>query len=87
MDADGRPVGPDGRRRGFDDGEVHGSGREIRNEALEERRKTSIRAKVEHPFLYVKRHFGYAKVRYRGLAKNTQRLGLTNLMTAERLAA
>ena len=47
--------------------------------------------KVEHPFLYVKRHFGYAKVRYRGLAKNTQRLvlllGLTNLMTAERLAA
>ena len=38
-----------------------------------------------------KRHFGYAKVRYRGLAKNTQRLvlllGLTNLMTAERLAA
>ena len=28
----------------------------------------STRAKVEHPFLYVKRHFGYAKVRYRGLA-------------------
>ena len=25
-----------------------------------ERRKASIRAKVEHPFLYVKRHFGYA---------------------------
>ncbi len=37
-----------------------------------ERRKASVRAKVEHPFLYVKRHFGYAKVRYRGLAKNTQ---------------
>ena len=36
----------------------------------------SVRAKVEHPFLYVKRHFGYAKVRYRGLAKNTQRLAL-----------
>ena len=29
--------------------------------------------KVEHPFLYIKRHFGYAKV-YRGLSKNTQRL-------------
>ena len=46
------------------------------------------RAKVEHPFLWVKRRFGYAKVRYRGLAKNTQRLalllGLTNLITAER---
>ena len=36
-----------------------------------ERCKASVRAKVEHPFLYVKRHFGYAKVRYRGLAKNT----------------
>ena len=36
--------------------------------------KASVRAKVEHPFLYIKRHFGYAKVRYRGLSKNTQRL-------------
>ena len=44
--------------------------------AVEERRKASIRAKVEHPFLWVKRRFGYAKVRYRGLAKNTQRLAL-----------
>ena len=56
--------------------------------AEEERLKASIRAKVEHPFLWVKRRFGYAKVRYRGLAKNTQRLalllGLTNLLTAER---
>ena len=47
-----------------------------------------VSSKVEHPFLYVKRHFGYAKVRYRGLAKNTQRLtlllGLTNLITADR---
>ena len=38
--------------------------------------RLSVRAKVEHPFLYVKRHFGYAKVRYRGLGKNTQRLAL-----------
>ena len=53
-------------------------------EELAEKLKASVRAKVEHPFLYVKRHFGYAKVRYRGLAKNTQRLlGLANLMTAE----
>ena len=41
----------------------------------------------DHPFLKVKRLFGYAKVRYRGLAKNTQRLalllGLGKLMTAE----
>ena len=55
-----------------------------------ERCKASVRAKVEHPFLYVKRHFGYAKVRYRGLAKNTQRiallLGLSNLLIAGRYA-
>ena len=53
-------------------------------------RKASVRAKVEHPFLYVKRHFGYSKVRYRGLAKNRQRiallLGFTNLLIAGRYA-
>ena len=58
--------------------------------AAAERRKASVRAKVEHPFLYVKRHFGYAKVRYRGLAKNTQRiavlLGFSNLLIAGRYA-
>ena len=58
--------------------------------AQAERRKASIRAKVEHPFLYVKRHFGYAKVRYRGLAKNRNRLcllfGLANLLIAKRQA-
>ena len=60
-------------------------------EEAAEKRKASIRAKVEHPFLYVKRHFGYSKVRYRGLAKNTQRiamlLGFTNLLIAGRYAA
>ena len=60
-------------------------------EEAAERRKGSVRAKVEHPFLYVKRHFGYSKVRYRGLAKNTQRiallLGFTNLLIAGRYAA
>ena len=56
-------------------------------EALEQRRLASLRAKVEHPFLAVKRRFGYAKVRYRGQAKNRERLtlllGLTNLLAAE----
>ncbi len=61
-------------------------------EEAEEKRKGSVRAKVEHPFLYVKRHFGYRKVvRYRGLAKNRQRiallLGFTNLLIAGRYAA
>ena len=39
-----------------------------------ERRKSSVRSKVEHPFLIVKRFFGYSKTVYRGLAKNTHRL-------------
>ena len=56
-------------------------------EAQAERRKASVRAKAEHPFLYVKRHFGYAQVRYRGLEKNRQRLalllGFANLLRAE----
>jgi transposase, IS5 family len=39
-----------------------------------ERIKASIRAKVEHPFRVIKRQFGYVKVRYRGLKKNTAQL-------------
>lgn len=39
-----------------------------------EKLKASIRAKVEHPFRLIKQQFGYAKVRYRGLKKNTERL-------------
>jgi IS5 family transposase len=35
-----------------------------------ERRKASVRSKVEHPFRIVKRLFGYSKVAYRGLYKN-----------------
>ena len=31
------------------------------------RRKSSVRSKVEHPFLTLKRLWGFAKVRYRGL--------------------
>ena len=41
--------------------------------AAADQRTASIRAKVEHPFWYVKRHVGYAPVRYRGLAKNRTR--------------
>jgi len=33
--------------------------------------KAQTRAKVEHPFRVIKRQFGYAKVRFRGLMKNT----------------
>jgi len=37
------------------------------------RRKSSIRARVEHTFLWLKRIWGFAKVRYRGLTKNANR--------------
>ena len=50
--------------------------------------KASVRAKVEHPFRTIKQQFGYTKVRYRGLAKNTNRLyvlsAFTNLLRAEK---
>jgi IS5 family transposase len=38
-----------------------------------ESRKSSTRCKVEHPFLIVKKQFGYCKVVYRGIAKNLNR--------------
>jgi len=53
-----------------------------------EKMKASIRAKVEHPFRVLKRQFGFTKVRYRGLAKNTAQIvtlfALSNLWTARR---
>jgi IS5 family transposase len=53
-----------------------------------EKAKASIRAKVEHAFSMIKQRFGYNKVRYRGLAKNTNRLyvlaGFANLLRAEK---
>ena len=39
-----------------------------------EKLKAGVRAKVEHPFRVIKRQFGFVKVRYRGLKKNTQQL-------------
>jgi IS5 family transposase len=50
--------------------------------------KSRIRAKVEHGIGVIKRVFGFNKVRYRGLAKNTHRArvacGLANLFIARR---
>lgn len=50
--------------------------------------KASVRAKVEHPFRVIKRQFGYVKVRYRGLAKNTAQVltlfALSNVWMARR---
>ena len=39
-----------------------------------EKIKTCIGAKVEYPFRVIKRQFGYAMARYRGLKKNTLQL-------------
>ena len=41
-----------------------------------ERIKSSVRSNVEHPFLIVKRYFGYCKVAYKGIAKNMNRINL-----------
>jgi transposase, IS5 family len=67
-------------------------GRDKRAARKDEHRKASIRAKVEHPFRVIKRQFGLAKVRFKGLAKNTAHLvtlfALSNLwMARKRLIA
>lgn len=53
-----------------------------------ERLKACVHAKVEHPFRAIKRQFGFTKVCYRGLVKNTARLttlfALSNLWMARR---
>lgn len=53
-----------------------------------EQLKASIRAKVEHPFRVIKCQFGFTKVRYKGLAKNTAQLmtlfALSNVWMARR---
>lgn len=55
-----------------------------------ERTKAQVRAKVEHPFLWIKKIFGYSKARYRGLSKNRNRLyilaGFYNLIRKNQLA-
>jgi IS5 family transposase len=53
-----------------------------------EKTKSSIRAKVEHQFHYVKNLFGHKKARYWRLGKNTAQLftlfAMANLVIAKR---
>ncbi|WEN13903.1 IS5 family transposase [Rhodanobacter sp. AS-Z3] len=53
-----------------------------------EHMKAAVRAKVEHPFRVVKRQFGYQKVRFKGLLKNTAQIltlfALSNLWMVRR---
>jgi IS5 family transposase len=63
-------------------------GRDKRAVRKAETAKARIRAKVEHPFRVVKRQFGYVKVRFKGLAKNTAHVltlfALANLWLARK---
>jgi IS5 family transposase len=43
-------------------------------ERARNRTKSTVRCKVEHVFAVMKLKFGFVKVRYRGLAKNANRL-------------
>lgn len=53
-----------------------------------EKIKAGVRAKVEHPFRVIKCQFGFTRVRYKGLAKNTAQLvtlfALSNLWMVRR---
>ena len=46
-------------------------------ERAKNRTKSQVRSKVEHVFGVMKLKFGFVKVRYRGLAKNANRLFAT----------
>ena len=74
---------PPGKRRALDKTSPWGGFLE-----KAEQMKASVRAKVEHPFRVIKCQFGFTKVRYKGLAKNTAQLvtlfALSNLWMARR---
>jgi IS5 family transposase len=57
-------------------------------ERMKNRTKSRVRSKVEHVFQVLKLQFGFVKVRYRGLAKNANRLfaacALVNLFTVRK---
>jgi IS5 family transposase len=59
-----------------------------KDERARNRTQSNVRATVDHAFLVIKRIFGWANVRYRGLAKNTHGLfiscDLANLYVARR---
>jgi len=76
------------KAKSFVQAKAHRHRRLSEEERARNRTKSKVRAKVEHAFLVIKRIFGWAKVRYRGLAKNTHwlqiRCGLANLYVARR---
>jgi IS5 family transposase len=80
------------RARDFTNQRVRRGGEIDEAERSRNHNKSKVRARVEHVFAVVKRLWGFAKVRYRGLAKNATRsfvvLGLANIYLArQRLMA
>ena len=73
--------------RGTEDRPLVGAGNKWRN-----RKRSSVRTRVEHVFRVMKCQFGYRRARYyRGIASNAAQvltlLGLTNLYSRRWLAA
>jgi IS5 family transposase len=52
------------------------SARLTQRQRARNRRLSRVRATVEHPFLVVKRLWGHAKVRYRGIKKNLAQMNM-----------
>jgi len=77
------------RARDFTNRRYRHGGQVDKVEREKNRTKATVRAKVEHAIGVIKRLFGFTKVRYRGLAKNTHRLlvtcALANLFLVRRL--
>lgn len=76
------------RARDFTNRRYRHRGMVDESERAKNRMKSKVRAKVEHSIGVIKRIFGFTKVRYRGLKKNTHRLlvscALANLFIARR---
>lgn len=76
------------RARAFTNRRYRHRGMVDESERAKNRMKSKVRAKVEHSIGVIKRIFGFTKVRYRGLKKNTHRLlvscALANLFIARR---
>ena len=65
-----RPIQKAPQAKDFTNQRVRPNGQVDERERAKNRNKSKVRARVEHVFAVVKRLWGFAKVRYRGLAKN-----------------
>jgi len=69
------------KARDFTNRRYRCNGRTNEVEKAKNRNKSRVRAKVEHVFGVIKNIFGFKKTRYRGLAKNLNRLEATAALT------